>query len=216
LGIEKGKPFTPDARQTSILEAAAFVGESMAKANSFDKRFAGVRYRTETHWDYVMLWDATHETQFYHQVDELAAYTYEATGTGGGMVTKTPGVGQAYLGVYRDSTGRAFDGARTYRLRVPPNAPAKNFWSVTLYDLETRSFIDNKEEIADRSPRMNLRTNDDGSVDIYCAPAAPSGFENNWIPTISGRAWFSYFRLYAPTEAYFDRSWALPDIEPVK
>jgi hypothetical protein len=215
LGIEKGKPFKPDARQKDILQSAAFVGESMAKANSFEKRFSGVRYRPDTHWDYVMVWDWTHETPFYHQLDELAAYTYEATGTGPGMVTKTPGVGQAYLGVYRDTTGRAFDGAKTYRLRVPPNAPAKNFWSLTLYDLETRSFIDNKEEIADRSSRMDLRANDDGSFDIYCAPTAPGGFEKNWIPTVPSRAWFTYFRLYGPTEAYFDRSFALPDIEQV-
>jgi hypothetical protein len=215
LGIEKGKPFKPDNRQKSILEDAAFVGESMAKANSFNKRFTGVRYRPETHWDYVMDWDWTHETPFYHQLDELGAYTYEATGTGPGMVTQTPGVGQAYLGVYRDTTGHAFDGASVYRLRVPANVPAKNFWSVTLYDLETRSFIDNKDEIADRSSRMDLRTNDDGSVDIYCGPAPPRGFEKNWIPTIPGRAWFSYFRLYAPTEAYFDKSFALPDIERV-
>jgi hypothetical protein len=213
LGIEKGKPFAPDARQKRILNDAVFVGESMAKANSFAKRFAGVRYRPDAHWDYVMVWDWTHETPFYHQLDELAAYTYEATGTGPGMVTKTPGVGQAYLGCYRDATGHAFDGTRTYRLRVPPNAPAKNFWSLTLYDLESRSFIDNEHEIADRSSRMNLKANDDGSVDIYCAPGPPPGFEPNWIPTVPGRAWFAYFRLYGPTESYFDRSYALPDLE---
>ncbi len=213
LGIEKDKPFTPDARQKSILVDAAFVGESMAKANSFDKRFAGARYRPEAHWDYVMVWDATHEMPFYHQLDELGAYTYEATGTSAGMVTKTPGIGQAYLGVYRDTTGRAFDGANTYRLRVPPNVPAKNFWSLTLYDLETRSLIDNKEEIADRSSRMDLRPNGDGSIDIYCAPTSPPGLEKNWIPTVPGGAWFAYFRLYGPTETYFDKTFALPDIE---
>lgn len=60
---------------------------------------------------------------------------------------------------------------------------------------------------------MDLRTNDDGSVDIYCGPAAPRGFEKNWIPTVPGKAWFAYFRLYAPTEAYFDKTFALPDIE---
>jgi hypothetical protein len=131
------------------------------------------------------------------------------------MVTKTPGVGQAYLATYRSKDGHAFDGAKTYRLRVPPNAPAKNFWSVTLYDLDTRTFIDNKEEIADRSSRMDLRKNDDGSVDLYFGPKAPAGFEKNWIPTLPGKAWFTYFRLYGPTEPYFDKSWPLPDIDKV-
>jgi len=92
LGIEKGKLFQPDARQKKILEDAAFVGEAMAKANSFDKRFAGSRYRPETHWDYVIAVDWIAETEFYRQLDELSAYTYEATGTSKGMVTKTPGV----------------------------------------------------------------------------------------------------------------------------
>ena len=133
------------------------------------------------------------------------------------MVTKTPGVGQAYLDVYRDKDGRAFDGAKTYHLHVPPNPPAKQFWSVTLYDLDTRRFIQNKEQIVDRSSRLpDLAKNGDGSVDIYFSPTAPKGFEKNWIPTVPGQSWFPLFRLYAPLEAYFDKSWPLPDIEKVK
>jgi hypothetical protein len=213
LGIEKGKPFQPDARQRKILEEGALVGEAMAKANSFSKRFAGSRYRPETQWDYVLCVDWTAETEFYRQLDELSAYTYEACGTSKGMVIKTPGVGQAYLGVYRGKDGHAFDGSNTYLLRVPPNPPAKNFWCVTAYDLDTRAYIENKEEIPERSSRMDLRKNADGSVDIYFAPKPPSGFEKNWLPTIPGKAWFTYFRLYGPTEAYFDKSWPLPDIE---
>ena len=90
------------------------------------------------------------------------------------------------------------------------------FWSVTLYDLDTRCPIQNKEQIADRDSRQpDLRTNPDGSVDLYFSPAAPAGFAENWIPTVPGQAWFAAFRLYAPTEAYFDKTWPLPDIEQV-
>jgi hypothetical protein len=81
--------------------------------------------------------------------------------------------------------------------------------------VDTRCFIKNDLKIADHSSRMDLKKNTDGSVDIYFGPKAPAGFEQNWIPTVAGRGWFTYFRLYAPTEAYFDRSWKLPDIEPV-
>ncbi len=132
------------------------------------------------------------------------------------MVTKTPGVGQAYLGSYRDKNGHAFDGGKSYRLRVPPNPPAKQFWSVTVYDTETRGIIQNSQKIADRSSRQELVANADGSVDVYFGPAASKGFEKNWIPTVPGRSWFAYFRLYAPLEPYFERSWPLPDIELVK
>jgi hypothetical protein len=90
------------------------------------------------------------------------------------------------------------------------------FWSVTLYDVDTRSLIINEQKIADRSSRMNLEKNADGSIDIYCGPTAPAGFESNWIPTVAGKSWFAYFRLYEPTETYFDKSWPLGDFERIK
>ena len=219
LGIEKGEPFQPDARQKKILAEGALVGEAMAKANSFEKRFEGSRYRSDAHWGFVFVPSFSPEQDMgtYSQLDERAAYTYEAVWTTAGMVTKTPGVGQAYLDVYRDKEGHPFDGGKKYHLRVPPNPPAKQFWSVTLYDLDTRGFIQNKEQIVDRSSRLpDLAKNADGSVDIYFAPSAPKGFEKNWIPTVPGQSWFPLFRLYGPLEAYFNKSWPLLDIEKVK
>jgi hypothetical protein len=163
----------------------------------------------------VIAVDWTHETKYYRQMDELSAYTYEATATTKGMANPSVGVGQAYLGAYRDKQGHAFDGAKTYRLRIPANAPAKNFWSLTLYDLDTRRFIENKRESPDLSSRMELVKSTDGSVDLYFSPNAPVGFEKNWIQTVPGKAWFAYLRLYGPLEGYFDKSWPLPDIERV-
>lgn len=212
LGIEKGKPFTPNERQTKILTEAALVGEAMAKANTFEKRLDGVYYRPDTHWKYVMVWDYTHEAEFYHQLDEMAAYAYEAVATSRGMVTKTPGVGQAYLGAYKDNEGNWLDGSENYKLHIPPNAPMKQFWSVTVYDVDTRCIINNEQQKADLSSRMGLITNGDGSVDVYFGPKAPKGMEKNWVPTVPGKAWFTYLRLYAPTEPYFERTWPLPDI----
>ena len=69
---------------------------------------------------------------------------------------------------------------------------------------------------ADRSSRMDLKKNADDSVDIYCGPTAPAGFEANWIPTVAGKSWFAYFRLYEPTESYFDESWPLGDFERIQ
>jgi hypothetical protein len=217
LGIEKSKPFKPDDRQKKILTEAAFVGEAMAKANDFDKRFQGTRYRPDAHWEYVVMVDPAQDLPGYSQLDERAAWFYEAIFLTGAMNSKTPGWGQAYLGAYRDKDGHAFDGGQSYRLHVPPAPPAKQFWSVTLYDVDTRCIVQNKEQIADRSSRHpDLVKNADGSVDLYFAPAAPQGFEKNWIPTVPGKAWFTWFRLYGPLEAYFDRTWPLPDIEKVK
>jgi hypothetical protein len=205
LGIERGKPFNPDERQKRILSEAAAVGELMAKANAFDKRFADSRYRPDAHWDYVIMADPAQDLPGLSQLDERAAYFYEAVALSKGMVNKTPGVGQAYLGSYRDKEGHAFDGEKSYRLRVPPNPPARQFWSVTVYDADTRSIVQNEQQIADWSSRQDIIKNADGSVDVCFGPTAPKGFENNWIPTVAGRAWF----------AYFDKSWPLPDIEQV-
>jgi hypothetical protein len=215
LGLEKGKPFKPDARQTKILTDAAFVGEAMAKANTADRRFANVKYRPGAHWDFALQLDADDPGAFWNLLDERASWFYEAVGAGPAMAPKRPGASSAYLGAYKDKAGRWLDGGKLYQLRVPPNPPVKLFWSVTLYDVDTRALILNEQKIADRSSRMDLRRNEDGSVDIYCGPKAPVGFENNWIPTVPGKNWFAYFRFYQPTEAYFDRSWPLPDFERI-
>ena len=218
LGIEKGKPFHPDARQKKILTEAALVGEAMAKANDFDKRQMELsHYKEGVQWHLSLCLDPSQEAEFYTQLDERAAWFYEATTTSKGMVTKTPGVGQVYLGSYKDEDGNWLDGANTYRLRVRPNAPVKHFWSLTIYDVDTRSLISNQQQLADRSSRQpDLVKNADGSVDLYVGPAAPKGLEKNWISSVPGRAWFAYFRLYAPTEAHFNRTWTLPDFEKVK
>jgi hypothetical protein len=216
LGIEKGKPFSPDGRQTKILADAALVGEAMARANTFERRFAGMMYRPGAHWHYALQLDADKPDDFWNLLDERAAWFYEAVGASADMAPKHPGPSSAYLGAYTDKSGDWLDGGRSYRLHAPPEAPAKLFWSVTLYDVDTRSLLANPQKIADRSSRMDLKKNADGSVDIYCGPEAPAGFETNWIPTVAGRNWFAYFRLYEPTKRYFDKSWPLGDFERMK
>jgi len=215
LGLEKGKRFEPDARQERLLTDAVVVGEAMAKANTADRRFACVKYRANVHWDFALQLDADAPLDFWNRLDERASWFYEAVGAGPDMAPKRPGPSSAYLGAYKDKSGKWLDGATSYRLRVPPNPPIELFWSVTVYDVDTRALIANEQKIADRSSRMDLRKNPDGSVDIYCGPKAPPGFEKNWIPTVPGRNWFAYFRFYNPTKPFFDRSWPLPDFEQV-
>jgi hypothetical protein len=216
LGIEKGKPFHPDERQKNILTEGALVGEAMAKANTFDMRFPNIRYRPDANWQYFLILDPVQDLANYSELDERAAYFYAALFVTAGMRSTKPGVGQAYLGTFRDKDKHAFDGGQTYRLHVPPSPPAKQFWSVTLYDTDTRALIQSKEQRSDRSSRDDIVKNPDGSVDIYFGPTAPKGLEQNWIPTVPGRAWFAGFRFYGPLEPYFDKSWPLPDIQLVK
>jgi len=93
----------------------------------------------------------------------------------------------------------------------------KQFWAVSVYDIDTRTLFRNESLKAEVSSNTKgLKKNDDGSVDVYFGPEAPKGLESNWVQTVPGKFWFPYFRLYAPTEPYFDKSWPLPDIEKVK
>jgi hypothetical protein len=137
LGIEKGKPFKPDARQRKILAEGAEVGEAMAKANTSDKRVEPP-FWPNTHWKHALVVAVDQRAPDYDQLDERAAWFYEAVVISKGMLTQTPGVGQRYIAAYKDSNGEWLNGSNTYKLHVPPNPPVKQFWSVTYYDEGTR------------------------------------------------------------------------------
>jgi hypothetical protein len=216
LGIEKGKPFQPTERQKKILTDAALVGESMAKANNFAKRLKTGKYVNGSHWYFATVAFPDQKAEHYDQLDERAAWFYEAVTNDPAMHGQRTGKGQVYMASNKDKDGDWLDGGRNYVLHVPPDAPAETFWSITLYDVDTRCLLQNEQKIADRSSRMDLIKNADGSVDIYMGPDAPKGKEANWIPTVPGKAWFPYFRLYSPKKAFLDRTWVLPDIEKAK
>lgn len=215
LGIEKGKPFEPTEEQKKILTEAALVGEAMAKANDFfNPRLEESHYVDGSRWEFATVSPPDQRREFYDELDGRAAWFYEAVTNDPAMHGQKTGKGQVYLATYKDKDGDWLDGGTNYTLHVPADAPAETFWSVTVYEVSTRTLINNKYEIADRSSRMELAMNADGSVDIYFGPDNPGGEkEKNWIPTEANRAWFPYFRLYSPKQAFLDRSWVLPDIE---
>ncbi|GLK17984.1 DUF1254 domain-containing protein [Herbiconiux flava] len=218
LGIEKGKPFAPDARLQGILEQGAAAGELMAQANTFAKRFEQGSYWPDRAWEQaIVLDDSAQRGEGYDELLERASWFYEAVSFSEAMKSTTPGVGQAYLGSYTDAAGEWLDGGRDYTLHVPAEVPAKLFWSATVYDVTTRCLIDNEQQRGDRGSRdEELVVNEDGSVDLYFGPSAPASGEANWVQTIPGRHWFSYFRFYGPLEPYLDRSWKLGDITAVE
>ncbi|WP_321916094.1 MULTISPECIES: DUF1254 domain-containing protein [unclassified Paraburkholderia] len=216
LGIEKGKPFNPDARQKKILEDAAVVGEAMAKANTSDKRVEP-DFWPGTHWKHALVVSVDQRAADCDQFDERAAWFYEAVAVSKGMLTQTPGVGQRYIASYSDRDGNWLSGGNTYKLHVPPDPPVEQFWSVTAYDEGTRQMVVAAQGRPDLSSRKeDIVKNADGSIDVYFGPTAPPGKEANWIQTVPDKGWFAYFRFYAPTQAFFDKSWGLPDFEKLK
>ena len=124
------------------------------------------------------------------------------------------GKASAYLAGLRDGSGALLSGDGVYRLSVPANVPARDFWSVIVYGKETKAFVYNDIGRVGLSSYDidTLQVNEDSSIDLYFGESALIGKESNWIPT-AGEDFFLLFRLYGPEEAYFDKSFTLPDIE---
>jgi hypothetical protein len=226
LGIEKGKPFQPDARQRKILEEAAQIGDAMGRVMLFEgpDRFRkvgeglGVEPFPGTKWHWVFQVNPVQKTDTYGQIDERLHYTYGAIYTTPALGVMKAGPGGNYMQAFRDKDGNYFDGGKKYHMRVPANAPAEQFWSLTLYDTETRTMIKNPGNDSARSGLDKLKTNRDGSVDLYFGPAgsAPAGLEANWIETFPGKGFYPMFRIYYPKAGLFDGTWKLQDVEAVK
>ncbi|HVD87518.1 MAG TPA: DUF1214 domain-containing protein, partial [Jatrophihabitantaceae bacterium] len=106
-------------------------------------------------------------------------------------------------------------GSRNYRLTLPPDIPESRFWSVMLYDRQTRSMLQTDQRMPDVvSQSGTVETNADGSTDIYIGPTPPEGKTSNWLQTVPGKGFFTILRLYSPLQPFFDKTWRPSEIEP--
>jgi hypothetical protein len=218
LGIEKDKPFQPNDRQRKILEDAACAGDAMGRVMLFEgeKRIDKANAFRGTQWNWVVLNSPTGESENYSQLDERLHYTYGAIYTSPYIGSKKPGPGSEYAQAFKDKDGNRLDGGKSYRLHVPANVPAVSFWSLTIYDTATRSMLQNPSGDAAHSSYDKLKTNADGSIDLYFGPKAPDGQESNWTETVPGKGFYPMFRFYTPNPGVFDGTWQLPDVELMK
>jgi hypothetical protein len=217
IGIVKGKPFAPDERMKKLLTEAATIGSATARAITFDPRMDGVYLYpgTDSVWSaFFANRNATFESDGTMQLDAAVLYYFNAGGVTPSMAKTAVGVGSDYAGAYLDSKKQPFDGSKTYKLHLPPDVPVNNFWAVTMYDTQTRSML----QTGQRFPTVGSQTkgiekNADGSFDIYFAPKAPAGKENNWLQTVPGKSWFVILRMYGPLEPWLNKTWRPGEIE---
>lgn len=211
MGIGKDVAFRQDAAMAPTLarsaaQAHAFMADGLRRAGDPFwphrqwRRFAGpdvIKSRLSFQLDNRFL------------VDERAFTFFGAFGA-----PRNPAP-NLYVKAFEDAQGRALDGSNTYRLHVPANVPATQFWAVNAYDSQSAGFLREAAVVGLDSYNKQLQRNADGSVDLYFAPNAPAGHEANWISTIKGKGFFLVFRIYVPERSVFAKTsnWSLDDVE---
>lgn len=219
LGIVKGKEFKPTDRQKkAIHEGLLLAYASMQKyfvtpGKSMEPLWKDNDGKPKTQWMFWLFAPGQAEAGFPHEtetevlVDDRAAKYFYVT-----YLPRYLGGGTFYLTGLFDSEGNQLDGRSTYKLNVPKDTPAKDFWSVIVYSMETKNFVKNAPRVGLSSRNADtMKVNADGSYDVYFAPEAPEGMESNWIPT--GEDFFLLFRLYGPDGKDWFKNWMLGDLE---
>jgi hypothetical protein len=220
IGIEKGKPFKPDADMAKLLDSAGRAAFKMSKVVLSDMLVnePGGKYYPDRQWINVF---AGENTEFqasgtFTNLEQRASFFTAAYSVSPGMVMNMVGKGAKYPVTSRDADGEFLEGGKPYRLHLPKDIPAANFWSATVYDSLTASGLDNGQPFPSLNQMDKPVQNEDGSTDLYFGPEAPKGKEKNWLKTVPGKGYFVIFRLYSPTKAFFDQTWRPGDIEKAK
>ena len=220
IGLRKGTTFDPDPRMRAILTDSAAVGNATARAVSFQTRSPEAEVYPGSQWknlflggDYRWLSDGGTGGR---NLDARTMYFYQATINTPAMTAKTVGVGSQYIYTEHDHLGRFLDGGADYRLQIPADAPAKDFWSVVIYDPQTRSQLQTSQPFPSKNNKRDpLQVNANGSVDLFFGPTAPAGQQQNWTQTVAGKGWYALFRVYGPLEPWFDKTWQPGDFEMI-
>jgi hypothetical protein len=221
VGIEQGKPFNPDARAQRILEEAAYTALAEMRVVFYASRNPARIAWKDRSWEWFPLRLTSAQTgdfgvPAFLDLESSDGYFWLGYGVSAAIGKPAVGAGSVYWLACRDGTGAYLDGGKTYKLTVPGPVPGKLFWSMTLYDVDTRCLIaTDQDRAAIRSLIDNPQANADGSFDLYFGPKAPAGKEAMWVKTIPGKGWWSGFRIYGPQAPAFDGTWKLNDIEEV-
>jgi len=237
IGIKKGQDFAPDERMKKILTEAVALANATSRTLGFAPRDPSwYYYENSQWWNPLFVGGYKFETPIpeitaegakpfpptgYRQNSGRTSFFYIATGITPAMAMRLTGVGSQYLLTGKDADGNYFDGAKTYKVTLPKDIPAEAFWSLTLYDNQTRSMLQTPQRYpragSQSFPSPAAEAAEDGSTTVYFAPQQPEGVaRGNWIQTDPKKGWFTILRLYSPLQSFFDKSWRPSEIEAVQ
>lgn len=210
LGIKRGKPFNPDARTKEIFSAAAKQARAWLILNYENMP----PFFKDTHWFFPASDENKKSIQSSYKNTEI--FPVDNRGVCYMIAFFSAmhiGESQFYLMATKDKDGNMLKGDTSYRVTIPPNVPVKQYWSMTVYNSDTHTFIENAKWMGRSSQTPGLKKNDDGSVTLYFGPKPPAEGESNWVPTDPNGNFEILTRFYGPTKGLYDQSWKLNDIE---
>ncbi len=214
IGIVKGQPFAPDARQRQLLDLAAKTASKYSLAVSYTPQpiVSEALWYSDRRWLDVFPGNATFTAPTFNYIDPRTGFFANAFTASPGMAISMEKVGAKYPATFVDSKGDFLNGSRGYKLTLPKGIPAAIFWSVTIYDSLNASQVDNGQPFPSINTMDRPIANADGSTDVYFGPQSP-GPGKNWIRTLPDKGFFVLIRLYGPTKSFFDKSWKPGDLE---
>jgi hypothetical protein len=218
LGIAKGQPFEPDERMRALLDRAALTAFKMSKAmvsHGIEMMPGGLVWEDRRWVNAFIGGNPFFMAESYLNLDNRICYFTDAYSLSPAMAMNFVGMGAKYPVGLRDADGDLLSGAQSYKLHLPPNVPAKLFWSVTTYDAEHASGLDSGMPLPSINTMDRPQSEADGSIDIHFGPEQPAG-ATNWLKTVPGRGYFVIIRLYGPDQPYFDETWKPDDIVKVR
>jgi hypothetical protein len=240
IGITKGKDFAPDARMKKILTEVLQVANATSRSLLMNPRERVTDswgyYPDSAWWNMLFVTGYEFETPIpmvtpegvkpfpptgYRTLNARTAFFYGATGITPAMSMRLTGIGSQYLFATLDANKKYFDGSKTYKVTLPSDIPEAKFWSLTLYDNQTRSMLDTPQRYpragSQSFPSPAAEANADGSTTVYFSPTQPNGVKRgNWIQTDPSKGWFVILRLYSPLEPFFTKAWRPTEVELVQ
>ncbi|MEO1191823.1 MAG: DUF1254 domain-containing protein [Pseudomonadota bacterium] len=237
IGIVKGKTFAPDARLKTIMSEALGVANATGRTLVMHPRDPSWFYYPDSAW-WNPLFSSGYEFETpipeitpdgakpfpptgYRQLNARTMFFYGAIGISPAMAMRLTGIGSQYLLAMLDADKAYFDGAKTYKVTLPKDIPEANFWSLTLYDNQTRSMLQTPQTYpragSQSFPSPAAEVAEDGTTTVWFAPEQPEGVaRGNWIQTMPDKGWFTILRLYSPLEPFFTKDWRPSEIELVQ